>query len=64
MTYNQYSTNAQTGATEAGKNRLSSNSNDSGSDLILWPSKFDLLSNKVNDMIIKLDAFEQNENKS
>jgi hypothetical protein len=24
----------------------------------------DLLSNKVNDMIIKLDAFEQNENKS
>ena len=48
MTYNQYSTNAQTGATEAGKNRLSSNSNAANAETILWPAKFDLFSNKEN----------------
>lgn len=59
MTYNQYSINAQTGAPEAGKNRLSSNSNDSGSDTILWPAKFDLLSNKENSSLADFSATER-----
>lgn len=59
MTYNQYSTNAQTGAPEAGKNRLSSNSNATSAESILWPAKFDLFSNKENSTMSDFAVIEE-----
>ena len=59
MTYDQYSINAQTGAPEAGKNRLSSNSNDSSSETVLWPAKFDLLTNKENSSLSDFSVTEE-----